>query len=64
MFVVAQAFLMPDALPDTTLPVSLHIPTCWGATRVQCLAYGHLDMWTGGVGDQTGNPVIRGRPST
>ncbi len=29
--------------------------------RVQCVAQGHFEMWTGRGGDRTGNPVISGR---
>lgn len=29
---------------------------------VQCLAQRHFNIWTGGVGDQTTNSVINGRP--
>lgn len=31
-----------------------------GSNLVQCLAQGHSDVWTGGAGDRTTNPVISG----
>lgn len=45
------------------LGIRTHSITNWGQVWIQCLTHGHLDMWTGGAGDQQTELLVSGKPT-